>query len=124
MLILQIGLLSLFYNPSKLNTIPSRRTQVLLRFRKSFSGELKYFFATSKSGWMTRDLFLLWINYLINWMTEHKKALASNLRNTRSLLILNGQRSRECPLALQALYNKLREIHVFPAHTTHITQII
>lgn len=107
------------------------RTAILPSSIQSLPDELKYFsdsgkacFATSKSGWMTRDLFLLWINNLINWMTEHKKALASNLRKTRSLLILDGQRSRECLLALQALYNKLREIHVLPAHTTHITQII
>lgn len=70
---------------------------------EGFSNSGKMCFATSKSRWMTRDIFLIWVINLINWMTEYRKTLDSSLRDTLSLLILDGHGSWKCPLALQIL---------------------
>ena len=60
-------------------------------------------FASNKSGWMTRDLFLIYIIHFINWLSEYRKSLPASIRDATALLITDGHGSRECPLALMLL---------------------
>lgn len=46
-------------------------------------------FASSKSGWMTRDLFLIWAIHFISWFSIYKRNLPQYIRNKRALLILD-----------------------------------
>ena len=80
-------------------------------------------FASSKSGWMTRDLFLIYIIHFINWLTMYRKTLPEGIRNARGLLIVDGHGSRECPIALMILPVFKMDLLILPAHTTHITQM-
>ena len=83
----------------------------------------KAWFASSKSGWMTRDLFIVWTILFINWLTRYRKQLSVSIRDRRALLILDGHASRECPVALHLLRENDVDVLCLPAHTSHITQM-
>lgn len=80
-------------------------------------------FCSSPSGWMCRDLFLIWSIHFINWLSIYRKTLSVTIRDKRALLILDGHSSRECPLALLLLRNARVDVLVLPGHTTHVTQM-
>ena len=80
-------------------------------------------FASSKSGWMTRDIFLTWCINFINWLSVYRQTLPSTIRDARALLVTDGHGSRECPIALELLRRNNIDILILPAHTTHITQM-
>ena len=80
-------------------------------------------FSSSPSGWMTRDLFFVWCVHLINWLSLYRQTLASNIRDHRALLIIDGHTSRECPLGLLLLRNAKVDVLTLPGHSTHVTQM-
>ena len=90
---------------------------------KQFELEDAAWFCSSKSGWMNRDLFLVWSVHFLNWLSLYRVSLPSNIRACRALLVVDGHGSRECPLALQILAQQGVDVLVLPAHTTHITQM-
>ena len=80
-------------------------------------------FASSKSGWMTRDIFLVWCINFINWLSIYRKSLPASIRDARAVLITDGHGSRECPIGLEMLRRNNIDVLILPAHTTHITQM-
>ena len=88
-----------------------------------FNDNGQAWFASSKSGWMTRDLFLVWVIHVIHWFSLYIKKLDKSLRNKKALMVMDGHRSRECPLALYLLKCNSINVLILPAHTTHITQM-
>ena len=80
-------------------------------------------FVSSPSGWMCRDLFLVWTLHFINWLSLYRQTLPATIRNNRALIILDGHSSRECPIALLLLRNANVDVLVLPGHTTHVTQM-
>lgn len=80
-------------------------------------------FGSSKSGWMSRDLFLVWVIHIIHWVSIYKTNFDKSIRNKRLLLIMDGHGSRECPLVLYLLKVSCIDVLILPAHTIHITQM-
>lgn len=80
-------------------------------------------FASSNNGWQTRDSFLWFAICFINYLSFYRKKLNENIRDKKALLIVDGHKSRECPIAIQLLKQHNIELFVLPAHTSHITQM-
>ena len=102
--------------------LPNSLMNLPLELQEYVSAD-KAWFASSKSGWMNKDLFLIWSIHFINWMSIYRRRLPASVRHAKSLLILDGHGSRECPLALEMLRRNDINVLVLPAHTTHITQM-
>ena len=83
----------------------------------------KAWFASSPSGFITRDLFLQWSIHFINWLSSFRLTLDPSIRNAKALLIMDGHRSRENPLALMLFASNNIEILILPSHVTHILQM-
>ena len=90
---------------------------------KEFRDSGTAWFASSPSGWMTRDIFFIWTLHFINWLSVYRKTLPSDIASARALLIMDGHSSRECPLALLLLRNAKVDVLILPGHTSHITQM-
>lgn len=101
--------------PNKIQTLPQELEE--------FSENGQAWFASSKSGWMTRDLFLVWTIHIIHWLSMYRSNLDKSIRNKSTLLVMDGHGSRECPLALHLLKCNGIDVLILPAHTTHITQM-
>ena len=102
---------------------------VILEGLKNIPNELKPFaeagvisIGSTPSGFMTRDLFLLWIILFINWLMEYRMKLPLYLQQEKALLILDGHTSRECPLAMVLLRKAFVDVLVLPSHSTHVLQ--
>ena len=81
------------------------------------------FFASSPSGWETRDTFTWFAILFINYLSNYRLKLPPNIRNNPALLIVDGHKSRENPLAIKLLRENNVNIFVLPAHTSHVTQM-
>lgn len=75
-------------------------------------------FASSNNGWQTRDSFLWFAICFINYLSFYRKKLNENIRDKKALLIVDGHKSRECPIAIQLLKQHNIELFVLPAHTS------
>ena len=80
-------------------------------------------FSSSPSGWQTRDTFLYWVICFVNWLSIYRLKLESSVRNTKAILIMDGHKSRENPVALKILKDHNVEVFIIPAHTSHLTQL-
>ena len=103
---------------------------IILPNLKNLPEELKEFaqrgdatFASTKSGWQTRETFLFWAVCFINQMSEYRMNLPEEIRNLDALLILDGHSSRENAYALKLLEQAHVQVLTLPAHTSHILQM-
>ena len=103
---------------------------IILPGLQHLPGELNEFvesgqawFCSSVSGWITRDLFFLFVIHFINWLSQYRLTLQADIRNLRALLVLDGHTSRECPLGLLLLRNAGIDVLTIPGHSSHITQM-
>lgn len=87
-----------------------------------FSKSCEAFFASSPKGWATREIFLLWTLHLTEYLERHRKQMCEELRDRDTLLLLDGNMSRECPLALSILRLHRVHVYIFPSHCTHVYQ--
>lgn len=78
---------------------------------------------STSSGYMTKDMFLIWCFHFINWLNEYRTKLPIEIRNKPALLICDGHSSRECPLGLYCLRCNNVIVLVLPSHTSHILQM-
>ena len=78
---------------------------------------------SSVNGYMTRDLFLIWIIHFINWMSHYRLTLPGHLREATALLIVDGHTSRECPIGLLLLRKAKIDVLVIRSHCTHVLQM-
>lgn len=107
--------LSPFVILTKLQNIPSE-LEILCQ-----TGQIHL--TTTNSGYMTRDLFLIWFLHFINFIRVYRNTLSQNLRNRTILLISDGHTSRENPLALYLLMREKIHLLILPSHCTHILQM-
>ena len=91
---------------------------------KEFALNGQAFFASSSNGWQTRDTFTFFIICFINWISQFRKSLDESIRNEPAILILDGHKSRENPIALKLLQKNNISLFILPAHTSHISQIL
>ena len=80
------------------------------------------YFASSRSGWINRDLFTYWGLTFLSEISLYRLTLPSHLRKQRILLLLDGHKSR-----INYFIAKLFDIYgidilVFPGHTSHVLQ--
>ncbi len=88
-----------------------------------FANNGQAYFASSSNGWQTRDTFLFFVICFINWLSLFRKTLEKSIRDKDALLILDGHKSRENPIALKLLKQNKVTVFILPAHTSHLTQI-
>ena len=90
---------------------------------KSFQETGEAVFSSSPSGWQTRDTFLYWVICFVNWLSLHRLKLDPTIRNSKAILIMDGHKSRENPVAIKILKDHNVEVFIIPAHTSHLTQL-
>ena len=103
---------------------------IILNSLKKLPNDLKKYeetgdaiFSSTSSGWQTRDTFLWFAICFINWLTIYRLKLDKTIRNSPAILIVDGHKSRECPVAIKMLKQNNIKLFVIPAHTSHVTQL-
>ena len=103
---------------------------IILNSLKKLPNDLKKYeetgdaiFSSTSSGWQTRDTFLWFAICFINWLTIYRLKLDKTIRNSPAILIVDGHKSRECPVAIKMLKQKNIKLFVIPANTSHVTQL-
>ena len=103
---------------------------IILPNLKNLPEELKEFdergdatFASSKSGWQTRETFLYWTICFINALSIYRRKLPADISQEDALLIMDGHSSRENPFALQLLAKNHIQVLILPSHTSHLLQM-
>ena len=90
---------------------------------KEFSDRGEITFASSNSGWETRETFLFWTICFINSLSVYRKNLPDEIKNDFALLIIDGHTSRENAYAMQLFAEAKVHVLIIPAHTSHILQM-
>ena len=80
-------------------------------------------FSSNQKGWQTRDTFLWFVICFINWLSDYRLQLGSEVRGAPACLIVDGHGSRVCPLALILLREHNIRLYVLAAHTSHVCQM-
>ena len=103
---------------------------IVLPNLKNLPSDLKVFaerghayFSSSNSGWQTRDTFLWFVICFINYISLFRMKIKKSLKKAPAVLIVDGHKSRECPIALKLLKDNNIQLFVLPAHTSHVTQL-
>ena len=79
---------------------------------------------STKNGYMTKEMFLIWTFHFINWLSEFRTKIPNQaIREQNALLIMDGHNSRENPLALSLLRRARVIVLILPSHTTHVLQM-
>lgn len=81
------------------------------------------YFCSSQSGWQTRDTFLWLTICFLNWLSMFRLKLNKSIREKQAILIMDGHKSRENPIALKMLEQNNVTVFIIPAHTSHLTQL-
>ena len=83
-------------------------------------------FASSPTGWMTSNLFLIWAIFFCNEINHKKEALVpiygSQILRQTCFLILDGHKSRLNAIAIELLYANNIRVICLPSHSSHVTQ--
>ena len=104
-----------FYILTDLKKLPDELAQLVT------CGEI--WVASTSSGYMTRDLFLLWVFNFINWLSHYRIVLGKGCYDLPALLLMDGHSSRECPLALMLLRRAHVDVIILPSHVSHVLQM-
>ena len=80
------------------------------------------FFSTSQTGWMNKNLFLVYSIIFCHQLSQYRMNLPQELRNQRVLLVVDGHKSRINFLAVKVfdLFNV--DLLILPGHTSHLLQ--
>ena len=79
--------------------------------------------ASTKTGYMNRDAFVLWCFHFVSWLSHYRTTLPQQFQQHQVLLVMDGHTSRENPLALFLLRRYNVEVLILPSHTTHVLQM-
>ena len=90
---------------------------------RCFTENKQCWIGSTESGFMTKDLFLLWSICFISWLSEFRLTLPPHLMENKFLLVMDGHPSRQCPLALLLLRKARVDVLILPSHTTHVLQL-
>lgn len=102
------------------------RPGVILSKLRKLPDELQQFagadFYTSKTGWMTRELFELYALNLAHEVTRWRLELPPSKRCNRILLIVDGHGSRKTAKGMAYLAQHGIDLLTLPGHSTHVLQ--
>ena len=56
-------------------------------------------------------------------MSTFRTLLDASIRNSKAILIMDGHKSRENPVALKIFKDHNIDIFIIPSHTSHLTQL-
>ena len=90
---------------------------------KKLSDSQQIYVASTPSGFMNRDAFLIWVFHFLHFLTEYRAKITDTTINKNALLILDGHSSRENPLALSLLIRANVTVLVIPSHCSHVLQM-
>jgi hypothetical protein len=79
-------------------------------------------FATSGTGWITADLFLMFALDFCAQLTQYRLTLPQPIANDRVLLILDGHGTRANLIGLMIFHAFNVDVLILPGHTTHVLQ--
>lgn len=79
-------------------------------------------FTASRKGWMTTQLWEVWVMNFVSEIKIRRLKWPKKIRNEKVLLIVDGHSSRSTPDALKLLRENDIELLVLPAHLTHLLQ--
>lgn len=81
-----------------------------------------FYFASSNSGWMNKDIFLMFSLIFVSEMQHYRLLLPSAIRNAPILLLVDGHKSRinYAAAAILRIFNI--DLIVFPGHCSHVIQ--
>lgn len=79
-------------------------------------------FYSSKTGWMTKEVFKLWTVNICHEIQQWRLTLPEAIRSKRILLLLDGHGSRRNSEAMLYFRKFGIDILTFPGHATHILQ--
>ena len=98
--------------------LPNKKT---LRSLEAFDGSL--FFASSSSGWMTRNIFRYFSLIFVSELQIIRLRLPSEIRNEPALLFVDGHSSRLDFRANLIFWLFNVDVLSFPGHTSHLLQM-
>lgn len=78
--------------------------------------------ASTKSGWMNKDCFVLYSICFCVQISQYRLKLLLNIRNDPILLIVDGHPSRRNFLANYIFSSFNIDVLILPGHTSHILQ--
>jgi hypothetical protein len=73
-------------------------------------------YAVQENGWMTQDIFKDYLDRFIKFVTRTRK------EGARTLLLVDGHKSRVSLEAIKLAFDNGVDIFLFPPHTTHLLQ--
>ena len=98
--------------------LPKKKT---LRSLEAFEGHA--FFASSTSGWMTRNLFRFYALTFVAQLQQLRAKWPDNLRKETALLFVDGHQSRWDFRACLIFWLFDVDLLTFPGHCTHLLQM-
>jgi hypothetical protein len=102
------------------------RPFIILPSKKTTSGIEEFTgvanFGSTASGWMTKNMFTIWVFFFLSELSLYRLSLPENLRHEKVLLILDGHLSRANLSAMWLLYLFDVEALIIPGHTSHVLQ--
>ena len=81
-----------------------------------------FHFASTYSGWMNHDIFLIWCILFVSQISVYRLTLPEEIRNKKILLIVDGHTSRGNYTASKFLSLFGIELLILPGHTSHVLQ--
>ena len=86
------------------------------------TGKSDVVYASSLSGWMTKNIFIFYCIFLISEISKERLTMKDELKEEPFLLICDGHPSRYCFVACYLLYLFNIDLLVLPPHSTHALQ--
>jgi hypothetical protein len=79
-------------------------------------------FATSISGWVTKDLFTVWVLCFVAELSLYRLTLPEEIREEPALLVVDGHSSRINFVAVYILLLFSVDLLILPPHHSHVLQ--
>lgn len=97
--------------------LPDKKT---LRTLEEFNGSA--FFASSKTGWMKKNIFIFYCILLFCQISYYRLNFPEKIRNDRILLLVDSQPSRQNFKVALILYLFNIDLVLIPSRTSHLLQ--
>ena len=80
------------------------------------------YFSSSESGWMNKNVFLIYSILFCHQLSQYKMSLPKDLRSQRTLLIVDRHKTRINFFAVKILDFFGVDLLILPGHTSHLLQ--
>jgi hypothetical protein len=82
------------------------------------------FFATSATGWMTKDIWIYYALVFSAQISQYRLTLPPELRDHDMLLVIDGHKTRISVVAAVIFMLNGIDVLTLPAHTSHLLQML